>query len=113
MPRICLIEEDRALLRNICDNIKFYRLNHCCPAEHTDKYGRISQEKLAELSDTSTSMISNIEAANVDVTMSISFVRKISAALNIPLYAFFLETPIKNPPENPFEHWSDMTSEDE
>ena len=71
--------------------------------ENTDEYGRISQEKLAELSGTSASMIANLEATNVMQTMSIVLLRKIALALNIPLYAFFLEKPIKNPPINPFE----------
>ena len=95
-------EEDKAFLRIIGDNIKFYRINNNCYPEDTDNYGRISQEKLAELSGTSASMIANVEAINVNQTMSISFLRKIAVALNIPLYAFFLEKPIKNPPVNPF-----------
>lgn len=96
-------KKDKALIGKIGDNIKFYRINHNCSKEVADKYGRISQEKLAELSDTSASMISSIEAEHVSQTMSIAFLRKISEALNIPLYAFFLDKPIKNPPKNPFE----------
>lgn len=99
-------KKDKVLIRRVGDNIKFYRINNNCPEEVTDKYGRISQEKLAELSDTSASMISSIEAEHVSQTMSISFLRKISEALNIPLYAFFLDKPIKNPPKNPFENES-------
>ena len=97
------VEEDKAFLKIISENIKFYRINNNCPPEVTDKYGRVSQEKLAELSGTSASMISNIEATNVDQTMSIAFLRKIATALRIPLYAFFLEKPVKNPPEDPFK----------
>lgn len=93
---------DKACIKMIGSNLKFYRINHNCPEEYTDAYGRISQEKLAELSGTSASMISNIEAKNVETTMSIAFLRKLAVALNIPLYAFFLSKPIKNPPENPF-----------
>ena len=100
--RVKQTEEDKAYLKLIGNNIKFYRINNNCSPDDTDSYGRVSQEKLAELSGTSASMISNIEAENVDQTMSISFLRKIAAALNIPLYAFFLEKPIKNPPKNPF-----------
>lgn len=101
--RVKQTKEDKAYLKMIGNNIKFYRINNNCDAKDTDQYGRVSQEKLAELSDTSASMISNIEATNVETTMSISFLRKIAVALNIPLYAFFLEKPIKNPPENPFK----------
>ncbi|MBQ9020128.1 helix-turn-helix transcriptional regulator [Candidatus Saccharibacteria bacterium] len=103
MPRVRQTEEDKAIIKIVSDNVKFYRLNHNCTAAETDKYGRISQEKLAELSDTSASMISNIEAANVNATMSIAFLRKIAVALRVPLYAFFLEHPVKNPPVDPFE----------
>lgn len=102
--RIRQTEEDKAYLKIIGNNVKFYRINNNCSAKDTDNYGRISQEKLAELSGTSASMIANIEATNVEATMSISFLRKIAVALNIPLYAFFLEKPVKNPPENPFEN---------
>lgn len=100
--RVRQTEEDKAYLRMISNNLKFYRINHNCSSEDTDAYGRISQEKLAELAGTSASMISNIEAVNVDATMSIAFLRKLAAALNIPLYAFFLERPVKNPPRDPF-----------
>lgn len=97
-------EEDKAYLKMIGDNLKFYRINHNCPQEDTDAYGRITQEKLAELAGTSASMISNIEAVNVEATMSIAFLRRLAVALNIPLYAFFLEHPVKNPPHDPFTH---------
>lgn len=102
MPRMKRTTEDIALAKKIGDNIKYYRINNNCSVDKTDKYGRISQEKLAELADVSASMISNIEAAHVDTTMSISFLRKIAKALDIPIYAFFLEEPVKNPPKDPF-----------
>lgn len=105
--RIKRTEEDKAILKTIGSNIKFYRINNNCSIDDTDKYGRISQEKLAELSGTSASMIANLEATNVTQTMSIVLLKKIAAALNIPLYAFFLEKPIKNPPTNPFAQKND------
>lgn len=91
-------EDDKELMRRIGQNVKFYRINNNCSFKNTDEYGRISQEKLAELAGTSASMIANVEAENVTQTMSIAFLRKISLALGVPLYAFFLERPIKNPP---------------
>ena len=100
--RVKQTEADKKYLRVISNNVKFYRINNNCSEFETDSYGRISQEKLAELSGTSASMIANIEAAGVDQTMSIAFLRKIAVALNIPLYAFFLEKPVKNPPADPF-----------
>lgn len=102
MARVKYTVEDKQLMRVVGDNIKYYRINNNCPDNITDKYGRVSQEKLAELSDTSTSMISSIEAEHVDAPISIPFLRKISEALNIPIYAFFLKRPINNPPEDPF-----------
>ena len=101
--RVKQTKEDKACIKMIGNNLKFYRINHNCSEKDTDAYGRISQERLAELSGTSASMIPNIEAANVETTMSIAFLRKLAVALNIPLYAFFLEKPVKNPPENPFK----------
>lgn len=99
--RVKQTKEDKAYLKIIGNNIKFYRINNNCSPADTDEYGRVSQEKLAELSGTSASMIANIEATSVAQTMSISFLRKIAVALNIPLYAFFLEKPVKNPPADP------------
>lgn len=102
MPKVKHSAEDKAFLRMIGDNMKFYRINNNVQDDNTDKYGRVSQEKLAELAGVSASMISSIEAVNVDQAMSIAFLRKIAEALNIPLYAFFLERPVKNPPKDPF-----------
>ena len=96
-------DEEKKIMKLIGKNVKFYRINHNCSDDITDEYGRISQEKLAELSDTSASMIANIEADNVIQTMSIVFLKRIANSLNIPLYAFFLDKPVKNPPINPFE----------
>lgn len=101
--RVKRTEEEKAILKTIGNNIKFYRINNNCTSDNTDEYGRVSQEKLAELTGTSASMIANLEATNVMQTISIVLLKKIAYALNIPLYAFFLEKPVKNPPLNPFE----------
>ena len=63
--RIKHTDEDKTILKVIGKNIKFYRINNNCSNKNTDEYGRISQEKLAELSGTSASMIANLEATNV------------------------------------------------
>ncbi len=97
--RVKQTEEEKLILKTIGNNIKFYRINNNCSDKDTDDFGRISQEKLAELSGTSPSMIANLEATNVVQTVSIVLLNKISKAVNIPLYAFFLEKPIKNPPK--------------
>ena len=96
-------ENEKEIYRRLGSNVKFYRLNNNCPRDITDKYGRISQEALAELIDSSANMISNLEAESVKQSCSVVFIERIAKALNIPLYAFFLKVPIKNPPENPFE----------
>lgn len=101
--RVKQSEEDKQILKMIGRNIKFYRINHNCSSEYTDEYDRISQERLGELTDTSASMIANLESENTIQTISIVLLKKVAKALNIPLYAFFLEKPIKNPPINPFE----------
>lgn len=101
--RLKQTDEEKEILKMIGNNIKFYRINNNCSSDVTDEYGRISQEKLAELSFTSASMVANLEAANVVQTISIVLLRRIALALNVPLYAFFLEKPVKNPPKNPFE----------
>jgi len=98
--RVKQSEEDKQILKMIGRNIKFYRINHNCSSKDTDEYGRITQEKLAELAESSASMI---ESENTMQTISIVLLNKIAKALNIPLYAFFLEKPIKNPPKNLFE----------
>ena len=101
--RIKQTDEEKQILKMIGRNIKFYRINHNCSSKDTDEYGRITQEKLAELAESSASMIANLESETTMQTISIVLLNKIAKALNIPLYAFFLEKPIKNPPKNLFE----------
>ncbi len=74
--RVKQTDEDKVVLKTIGSNIKFYRINNNCSSKDTDEYGRVSQEKLAELSGTSASMIANLEATNVTQTMSIVLLRK-------------------------------------
>lgn len=95
-------KDDRAIFKTISKNIKYYFINNQCSPEVTDEYGRITMEQLAELSESSTSMIANILAEGVDQSFSLVFLSKIAKALNIPLYAFMLDKPIKNPPKDPF-----------
>ena len=73
----------------ISRNIKFYRLNN--NSKYGDKYGRISQERLAELCNVSRSLISNIESEKVKQTYSIAVILSISKILNIPFEEFFKE----------------------
>ncbi len=71
----------------ISRNIKFYRLNN--NSKYADEFGRISQEKLAELCNLSQSLIANIESKKVKQTFSITVVATISKILNIPFEEFF------------------------
>ena len=71
----------------ISRNIKFYRLNN--NSKYADEFGRISQEKLAELCNLSQSLIANIESKKVKQTFSITVVATISKVLNIPFENFF------------------------
>ncbi len=73
----------------ISKNIKYYRRYNKSP--YADKYGRISQEKLAELCQLSQSLIANIESEKVKQTFSITVVASISKVLNIPFEEFFKE----------------------
>ena len=73
----------------ISTNVKYYRLNN--KSKYADKYGRISQERLAELCDVSRSLISNIESLKVKQTFSITVIARISKVLNIPFEEFFKE----------------------
>ena len=58
---------------------------------HQDEYGRISQERLAELCNVSGSLIANIESLKVKQTFSITVIATISKVLNIPFECFFQE----------------------
>ena len=82
-------EELDKLFLMISQNIKYYRLNN--KSKYADKYGRISQEKLAELCEVSRSLISNIESTKVKQTFSITVIASISKILNIPFEEFFKE----------------------
>ena len=73
----------------ISRNIKYYRLNN--NSKYADKYGRITQEKLAELCNVSHSLIANIESERVKQTFSITVIANISHVLNIPFEEFFKE----------------------
>ena len=82
-------DEIDALYNMISKNIKYYRIHN--KSKYADEYGRISQEKLAELCNLSQSLIANIESKKVRQTFSITVVATISKVLNIPFEEFFKE----------------------
>lgn len=71
----------------ISRNVKYYRLNN--KSEYADEYGKITQEKLAELCQVSRSLIANIESVKVKQTFSIAVIATISKVLNVSFYKFF------------------------
>ena len=71
----------------ISKNIKYYR--HHNNSQYSDKSGKITQEKLAELCNVSLSLIANIESEKVKQTCSIEVIASISKVLDIPFAEFF------------------------
>lgn len=71
----------------ISRNVKYYRLHN--RSKYADEFGRISQERLAELCNLSQSLIANIESKKVKQTFSITVIATISKVLNIPFENFF------------------------
>ncbi len=82
-------DEIDAIFNMISRNIKYYRLHN--KSKYADEFGRISQERLAELCNLSQSLIANIESKKVKQTFSITVVLIISKVLNIPFEEFFKE----------------------
>lgn len=82
-------EDLQAIYKMISKNIKYFRLNN--NSEYADEFGRISQEKLAELCNVSRSLIANIESTKVVQGVSIKSVANISKALGVPFEEFFKE----------------------
>ena len=82
-------EELDKIFLMISRNVKYYRLNN--NSKYADKFGRITQEKLAELCNVSRSLISNMESEKVKQTFSITIIAAISKILDIPFEEFFKE----------------------
>lgn len=80
-------EEINEIFKTISKNIKFFRLNN--KSKYADEFGKISQEKLAELCEVSNSLIANIESEKVNQRYSIKTIASISKILNIPFEEFF------------------------
>ena len=82
-------EELDKIFLMISRNVKYYRLNN--NSKYADKYGRITQEKLAELCNVSRSLIANMESEKVKQTFSITIIAAISKILDVPFEEFFKE----------------------
>lgn len=73
----------------ISKNIRYYRMNN--NSKYADDYGRITQERLAELCNVSRALIANMESVKVKQTCSITTIATISKVLGIPFEEFFKE----------------------
>ncbi len=78
--------DDRYIYELVSKNIKYYRLHN---NSKYSKYGKITQEKLAELCDLSHSLISNIESAKVQQSFSLAVLYRISKVLEIDISKLF------------------------
>lgn len=76
------ISEDE-LFNNIGNNIKYYRKLFCL------NNSSMTQEKLAELINVSTSFIGNLESKKTYQGISLHNLYKISIVLNVPIDEFF------------------------
>lgn len=80
--------DDRYIYELVSKNIKYYRLHN---NSKFSKYGKITQERLAELCDLSHSLISNIESAKVRQSFSLAVLYRISKVLEIDICKLFEE----------------------
>lgn len=80
--------DDRYIYELVSKNIKYYRLHN---NSKFSNYGKITQEKLAELCDLSHSLISNIESAKVQQSFSLAVLYRISKVLEIDICSLFEE----------------------
>jgi len=81
-------EDDHYIYELVSKNIKYYRLHN---NSKFSKYGKITQEKLAESCDLSHSLISNIESKKVQQSFSLAVLYRISTALDIDICKLFEE----------------------
>lgn len=71
------------LFKTIGKNIKYYRKLYDL------EKGKMTQEKLAELTDVSIALIGNLESEKVNQGLSVFTLWKISKALEIPIEKLF------------------------
>ena len=71
------------LFKIIGKNIKYYRKLY-----NLEK-GKMTQEKLAELTDVSLSLIANLESEKIEQGLSVFTLWKISKALEVPIEKLF------------------------
>lgn len=79
MKKLTFDINDRELFNIIGSNIKYFRLLYSLNNE------KITQEKLAELSDVSTSVIGGLESKKVNQGISVLTLYKISKILDVSI----------------------------
>ncbi|MCI9279639.1 MAG: helix-turn-helix transcriptional regulator [Bacilli bacterium] len=81
-------EDDRFIYELVSKNIKYFRLHN---NSKYSSYGKMTQEKLAEKTDLSHSLISNIESTKVQQSFSIAVLYRISRVLEVDIREFFVD----------------------
>ncbi len=85
--------DDRYIYDIVSRNIKYFRLHNNSKYSY---YGKMTQEKLAELCDLSTSLIGNIESRKVAQSFSIAVLYRISRVLEVDIREFFVDRKFNN-----------------
>lgn len=80
--------DDRYIYELVSKNIKYYRMHN---NSRFSNYGKMTQEKLAEVCDLSHSLISNIESKKVQQSFSLAVLYRIARALEIEMSLLFIE----------------------
>lgn len=80
--------DDRYIYELVSKNIKYFRLHNS--SKHSN-YGKMTQEKLAEVCDLSHSLISNIESNKVQQSFSLAVLNRIASALEVDITEFFVD----------------------
>ena len=81
-------EDDRYIYELVSKNIKYFRLHN---QSKYSSYGRLTQEKLAELCDLSHGLISNIESQKVQQSFSLAVLYRIARVLDVDIKEFFVD----------------------
>ena len=91
-------KDKKELLMRIGRNINYYRY-HSNNTKLMNEKGFVTIEKLAESIGSSSNMLYNLTAKNVEQGVSIVFIDKLARALDIRIDCFFLTEPLLNPPK--------------
>ena len=81
-------DDERYIYEIVSENSKYFRMHN---NSKYSTYGKITQEKLAELCDISHSLISNIESKKVQQSFSIAVLYRISRILEVDIKEFFIK----------------------